>query len=329
MGSKRFCFYLAVAIFLAARPAIAGAHDKRTDADLARAKRHFARAEALERGGDWTGALEALQQTAAITMTPGIRYHIAYCQERLGRLVEASRGYAIAQREARAAKGGATKSVLPLAEERFNDVAARVPHVTLRVRPEPARDKVKVLVDLREATVLPSGTFEIDPGDHMVEVAAAGFAPVRLPMKMAEKELREVEVTLLPVVQATHAVPAAPTPAALRHVAAEPGEGSVRVGAIVATSAATVLAGLGIGAYALAGGSQGDGRIACAAQTGSCDELKGSVRAYDAVALGAWIGAAALGITATVLWLRPRPRSAQGSAHVSIGPAHLAVGLAF
>ncbi len=322
MRFRRFFFRLGVAAFLGASPCIA--HAGPTDVNLERAKKLFARAETLEIKGEWARALDVLMQTAAITMTPGIRYHIAYCQEHMGRLVDASRNYALAQREARASRGSAARGVLALADQRFNEVAARIPHVTLSVQPSLSPDKVNVLVDRRQATVLPSGTFEIDPGEHNVEISAPGFALVRLPLSMVEKELREVDVALVPVAQVASG---ATVERAVRTVSPPPAQAKVRVDAIVTTSAAALLAGVGVGAYALASTSHDDGRVACAGQTGSCDDLKGSVRTLDAVALGAWVGAAALGITATVLWLKPRASATE--ARVSVGPGHIAVGYAF
>jgi hypothetical protein len=329
MRSRRVFLRLSVIIFLGVAPAVY-AQERRTDAELALAKKRFAHAEALETKGDWASALEALQQTASITMTPGIRYHIAFCQERMGRLVEASRNYALAQREAKASKGSAARSVLALVDQRFTEVAGRIPHVTLKVRPSLSRD-VRVLVDRLPVALLPSGTFETDPGEHTIEVSAPGFAAAVLPLHIAEKELREVEIALVPVGMAAHSArgAAAMSESSLPTASAPRARGKARVGAIVATSAAAALVALGVGAYVLAGAAHDDGKAACAGQASSCDDLKGSVRTLDSIALGAWIGAAALGVTAAVLWFAAPGGAPKASPHISLGPGHVAIGCAF
>ncbi len=288
-----------------------------SNAELERATSLFAKAEAYEEAGDFQRALAAFEQTAQIAMTPGIRYHIAFCQDHIGKLLDAARNYAIAQREASAQKNRAAKSVLAVVEQRFNDVASRIPHVTLKLRPGIDRQQVKVLVDAHPANVLPSGTFEIDPGEHEIVVIADGFSRVALRLTMVEKELREVEVQLVPV-----------GPARGHHLALGPSERNlpngarsrspVRVGAILATSGAAIATGLGVGAYVLAGNSHEEGKAACAASFGTCDDLKRSVRTWDAVALGAWATAAVLGVTATILWLRPTTALSIGAGRVDV-----------
>jgi hypothetical protein len=79
---------------------------------------------------------------------------------------------------------------------------------------------------------------------------------------------------------------------------------------VIATLGALALAGGGVAAYVVAGGKHDDGVTTCASQTSSCDGLKQTVRTWDTLALGAWIGAAAVGTLAIVLWTSPSSPSA-------------------
>ncbi len=322
----RFPSYLPAAFLVLAAwcPLHANAQSNPSDAEIERASRLFAKADAYEDARDFRNALEAFEQTAQIAMTPGIRYHIAFCQEHLGKLLDAARNYATAQREAKASKSPAAKSVLAVVDQRFTDVAGRIPHVTLKLHPALERQQVKVLVDMQPANLQPSGTFELDPGEHNITVIASGFSPTQLHIVIAEKELREVKVTLNPIAKVAASERNLPTSTVT------PPASGVRVGALISTAGATIAAGFGVAAYVLAGSAQEDGKTACASSLTGCDDLKGTVRTWDALALGAWIGAATLGVTATFLWLKPNGNAGTNRAtHVSIAAGRVAVGYSF
>ena len=53
------------------------------------AREQFAQALSLQTAGDWAGALTLLKEVAAIKPTPQVRFNIALCEEKLGRLVAA------------------------------------------------------------------------------------------------------------------------------------------------------------------------------------------------------------------------------------------------
>ena len=56
---------------------------------IKRAREQFGQALSLQTGGDWAGALALLKEVAAVKPTPQVRFNIALCEERLGRLVAA------------------------------------------------------------------------------------------------------------------------------------------------------------------------------------------------------------------------------------------------
>ena len=95
--------------------------------------------------------------------------------------------------------------------------------------------------------------------------------------------------------------------------------------AIVATAAgAVVLAGGGVGAFVAAGSADDQGRGQCASGwSSSCDGQRSTVRTLDSVALGAWIGAAALAATSVVLWVSHPAREGTKSVSLLAGPGSL------
>src|ERR1044071_10265846 len=60
--------------------------------ELKRARAQFQQATELEQAGNWTAALQAFREVGQVRMTPQVRFHIAVCEEKLGRLVAALGG---------------------------------------------------------------------------------------------------------------------------------------------------------------------------------------------------------------------------------------------
>src|SRR5215213_7178870 len=69
-------------------------------AELKKARLQFQQATELERAGNWTAALQAFREVGQVRMTPQVRFHIAVCEENLGRLVAALGGYELALADA-------------------------------------------------------------------------------------------------------------------------------------------------------------------------------------------------------------------------------------
>src|SRR5882724_4575305 len=58
-------------------------------AEIMLARRLFAEARAREEAKDWPTAASKLNEALAIKETAGLRFHLAYCEEQQGLLVEA------------------------------------------------------------------------------------------------------------------------------------------------------------------------------------------------------------------------------------------------
>jgi hypothetical protein len=86
---------VAAVLLLLEAPALA------QDADeLKRARAQFQQATELEQAGNWAAALQQFREVGQVRMTPQVRFHIAVCEEKLGRLVAALGGYELALAEA-------------------------------------------------------------------------------------------------------------------------------------------------------------------------------------------------------------------------------------
>src|SRR5687767_14699749 len=97
LNPRRWASSLALACALLGGQSLAVAQDA---AELKRARAQFQQATELEQAGNWTAALQAFREVGQVRMTPQVRFHIAVCEERLGRLVAALGGYELALADA-------------------------------------------------------------------------------------------------------------------------------------------------------------------------------------------------------------------------------------
>ncbi|HEY8039677.1 MAG TPA: hypothetical protein VIF15_07780 [Polyangiaceae bacterium] len=325
------------ATLLAAMLAATAARAEPTETDLRAARQLFVQAEKEEDAGRWSEALEDLRRVAAVKRTAGVRYHVALCEEHLGQLASALDEYTAAQLQARAENA---QDVLRTVGKQLADLSPRVPRLTIRVVPD-VPDVVVRLDGIALSAATLGNPIPLDPGPHQVEAGAPARATSTESLTLLEHDVRVLELKLgepvpspappLPA-QSAPASTAAPTaPTAPLPPDALPPRASTRTGAIVATVTAVVLAGGGVGAFVLAGNAHGDAVSQCAqvvsGSAGACDGQRGSVRTWDFVAGGAWLGAVAVATYAVILWTRPAPPEASGpDARLLVGPGSVGVG---
>jgi hypothetical protein len=309
-----------------------------TAAQVQAARELFQAAEEDEDAKRWADALEKLRRVAAVKLTPGVRYHIALCEEALGQLVAALADYTVAENQARAENA---PDVLKLVGEKLKSLRARVPRLTIVVPADIADAEVRLdgepILKAMWGVQIP-----LDPGEHKIEAKAPGRVAMARTLKMDERDTTLVEVKL-PEAPKTQPAPAtsstpgvgsarapAPTTAPIattsRPEPAEKPPTESHTGAIVATLGAAALAGGGVFAYVFAGKTHDDNVVACSAQTSPCDDLKHQVQLWDTLALSAWIGAAALTTVAVVLWTSsPAPSRTPTKGELYVLPGTLGV----
>ncbi len=307
---------LAVGLVLAwSGAAFAGAP---TDAELTTARAVFAQAVVDEQAGRWVDALVKIRRAAAVKMTPGLRFHIALCEEKSGHLVAALDDYTAAQTAARAESN---REVLDLVTEPITSLQARMPTVTINVPARFSSGDVRAEVLLDGVTLAPAsvGTpVRVDVGSHTIQARAPGETPYAMTLTVVERQAATVDIQFLPLAfpEPAGTAPVAPTapvpPVTEKPIAAAPAPVATEEGpprpsralAITATVGAVVLVAGGVAAYALAGSDRSTSQAACNPYRPGCGDAT-AVRAWDAVALGAWIAGAGSAVAAVVLWARP------------------------
>ncbi len=301
-----------MALMLAARLV----HADPSPSELQAARDLFSKAEKDEDAGNWSEALDKLKRAVSVKPTPGLRYHIALCEEKLGQLVAALADYTAADQAAREANN---KDVIDAVAEPLKTLRIRVPTLTIEV---PAASGAQV--DLDGKTVAPGlygVAMPVEPGMHRVQAKATGKRPFTTQVQLREREATTSTVRWvdIPVVnddtQPSHDTPDVHPPESST-------SGGVKVGAIVMTVIAAGALGFGIGAYMAADGAQTNLQQMCPTMT-DCGDLKTTVRTWDAVALTSWIAAAAFTTIAIVLWATPS-HSSSSSARIEARPGGLA-----
>jgi tetratricopeptide (TPR) repeat protein len=290
-----------------------------TPGEVQAARELFTKAEADEDAGKWADALDKLKRATSVKPTPGLRFHIALCEEKLGQLVAALADYTAADQMAHDQNN---KDVIDAVAEPLKTLRIRVPTLTIEVA---AAQGSQIELDGKPiAQGLYGVGMPVEPGTHKVTARAPGKHLFSTQVILHEREadtatVKWTDVAPLPTLNDGHDnQPEKPV---------ETKSGPVKVGAIVATASSAVLLALGIGAFVASDGAHGDLAAQCPLLT-NCDDLRNKVRAWDWVALGSWIGAAGVAVVAIVLWAKPSSPQAS-SARIELRPGGLVLSGSF
>ncbi len=314
---------LALAVALAVAPVhVASVASAQTlsAAELEHLRKRFFEAIELEERGAWAEAREIFREIAPKRTSPQVRYHIALCDENLGKLADALRGYEDALEMAKAEQSDAAAPVIENAEKRLGPLRPRVPKLRI-VRGNDDRRAVRI-----DGTMyLPHQLGEpllLDPGEHRVEVAASGgFELVRV-VKLAEGDDEELELDTsskpAPEASTVRSKPVAPPPAV------EPPSGSRAPAVVVGTIGVLGLAGSGV-LYGLSQVAAAEVKDGCPGwETGVCPTAlqaraeEGATLHTTSIIVGA--ASAATIVTAVVLWVVLEPEDPAPPRAVTVLP---------
>src|SRR6187402_1988589 len=176
----------ALSVVVAARPAFA--QDKK---ELSKARAQFQRAIELEQAGNYSTALEQFRDVGQVRMTPQVRFHIASCEEKLGRLVTALGGYQLAFADADSV-GEDFKAEVQAAVTRLE---ANIPKLVI-VRGTGAEAAEIQLDGVALGASSVGIPVPLDPGPHTVSAKAPGALPFSQTVTIAENEQKSVDVAL-------------------------------------------------------------------------------------------------------------------------------------
>jgi hypothetical protein len=166
-------------------PASLRAHD---DAETRSLRLLFAQGLALEGAGRWADALDRFKDVARVRPTANVKFHIALCLDRLGRLLQAEQAYHDASNAAR----GTTPEVIAEIEAHLLDLDARMPRLMIGV--VGATESIAVRLD--GAPVQPSKMLRADPGPHVAVVLHYGIPVAACAFSILERRTKFVGLTV-------------------------------------------------------------------------------------------------------------------------------------
>ena len=170
----------------------AGTAFAQSPADLKRARAQFQRGIELEQASNWTEAIQQFREVGQVRMTAQVRFHIAYCEEQLGRLVTALGGYDLALAEADTV-GPDFKTEVETAMARLRE---RIPKRF--IERGAGADAALVQLDGIDLGASSIGVeVPLDPGPHKVTAAAPGYHPYDATVELKEREITKVTLELV------------------------------------------------------------------------------------------------------------------------------------
>lgn len=174
----------------AAVPDAAVAEDASADAAVERARLLFARGKESMGRGNWAKAAALFREAARIKDTPGLRYHVAFCEENAGRLLGARAEYEAAGQLLAIRPAPDVEALLGPALARLEE---KIPEVRLEFVGSVAPTVVSIdgrgLATWREPV-------RLDPGPHWVHVEAPGRRPVTLEFTLGAGQRHALRVRL-------------------------------------------------------------------------------------------------------------------------------------
>jgi hypothetical protein len=169
------------------------------------ARANFQRALELEQARDYAGALKLFRQVGQVKLTPQVRYHIAACEENLGKMVAALGGYELALKHGQGMPAGFLAEV----QQSIDYLKQRIPTVMVS-RGEGAQAAVIELDGVQLGSKSIGIEVPLDPGPHVVRATASGYRDFEETLTVSEGDREEVTIDLMPLPPAEKVAPPPP-----------------------------------------------------------------------------------------------------------------------
>jgi hypothetical protein len=288
--------------------------------DLDALRRRFTRALGMEEKGDYAGARAEFASIAEVKLTAQVQFHIALCDEQLGKLASAlegfERAYELAERD-RAASG----DVLENAPVRIASLRDRTPRLVLVVEEDGVAELSLDGAPLQ--TVDTRLEVRLDPGKHSVSVKREGQPPFTRDFSAEEASTTEFTI---PRTKSTAAATVVAPPAPREETVIEPGQPIP--GIVVGATGLALLVGGGV-FLGLRQSTLATLREACPTGQGCASEFEDDAargRVFNGLTWGlgaAGLAAVGAGVALYFTLGQDKPVTRAVNARVSVGPRGL------
>jgi len=161
------------------------------DVALSRARAKFQQGTELEQAADFAAALQAFRDVGQVRMTPQVRFHIASCEEKLGRLGAAIGGFELALAEA-AAIGPEFQTEV---EERISALRTRIPKLVIE-RGQGAQSATIEIDGVTHGARSIGTEVPLDPGPHSILAKAPGYKRFLSTIDVGEQQVKKITIAL-------------------------------------------------------------------------------------------------------------------------------------
>jgi hypothetical protein len=212
-----------------------------SEAERAAARELFRQGDELQRASKFGDALDKFQRAQQVYGAPTNLLRIAECDAALGRLVESAEAYRAVLRTSVA--GGAApafQAAIDQARAELEQVAPRIPSLTVVVEAPPGASKLQLQIDGQSVSAALIGEpIPLDPGAHKVLVFAPGFSDSQEQIELREQDKKTVSLALtaIPRVAVTQAVAPGDASLAAPGSTAPPGATSQPAAPVLSTPA--------------------------------------------------------------------------------------------
>ena len=159
--------------------------------ELSKARAKFQQAVELEEAGNYVTALTIYRDVGQVRMTPQVRFHIAVCEEKLGRFVAALGGYELALTGAEAVGPEFQKE----AEDRADAVRVRIPKLVI----SRGKGAHAATIEL-DGVALGASSIDVevplDPGPHTIQAKAPGYEQYVSTIDVRERKVEKITIAL-------------------------------------------------------------------------------------------------------------------------------------
>jgi hypothetical protein len=163
------------------------AHASDIKPTLEEARAAFVEGRQLMGQKSWADAEAQFSFAVRARNTPGLRYHVGYCQEKGGRRVEALSSYSAAQELLEQAPAPDVEELIP---EAISRVAQELPEVDLKGVPSGAQ----LRVDGKPRPL--SLQFPLNPGQHTLRISKEGYSEFAVEIELEARERVSVDVEM-------------------------------------------------------------------------------------------------------------------------------------
>ena len=147
---------------------------------------------------DWALACQKFAESQQREPAPGTLLNLANCEEKRGQLVAARTHF---DEAARLFRSDDTR--VEFAKRRESALQGRIPKLVLKLPPNLPAGTVVERDGVAAAPTALADPIDVDPGNHAIVIRAPGHTDMRVAIRMAEGETRELELTVGALIAAT------------------------------------------------------------------------------------------------------------------------------